>query len=71
MNIRSSKGITLIALIITIVVLLILAGVAIGTLQQNNIIGQSQSSAERFNQAKANETDTLVKYEEKIDEYVP
>ena len=42
-NLRNQKGITLIALVVTIVVLLILAGVSIGTLTgDNGIIGQAR-----------------------------
>lgn len=39
-----SKGITLIALIITIIILLILVGVAIGTLTENGILKKSQQA---------------------------
>ena len=71
MKIQNTKGITLIALIITIVVLLILAGVAIGTLQQSNIIGQAQSAASEYNQAKENETDELANYGQELEKYFP
>ena len=63
-KIKTQNGITLIALIITIVVLLILAGVAIGTLQESNIIGQATDAASKFNQSKQDELDALLEYEE-------
>ena len=41
------KGITLVALIITIIVLLILAGITIGTINGNNsVIGQAENVKE-------------------------
>ena len=43
-RIRQEKGITLIALIITIVVLLILAAVAIGTVTNSDIIGYANQA---------------------------
>ncbi|MCL2859964.1 MAG: hypothetical protein FWF46_05305 [Oscillospiraceae bacterium] len=50
--IRKEKGITLIALIITVIVMLILAGVAIGALTgSNGLIGKVQSSANKYNAA--------------------
>ncbi|MCL2859645.1 MAG: type II secretion system GspH family protein [Oscillospiraceae bacterium] len=50
--IRKEKGITLIALIITVIVMLILAGVAIGTLTgSNGLIGKVQSSTNKYNAA--------------------
>ena len=68
---KEEKGITLVALIITIVVLLILAAVAIGTVQDSKIIPRSQNAAESFNQAKDNEIAYLTGYEETINKYVP
>ena len=46
---QSSKGITLLALIITIIVLVILAGVALNTLFGNNgILNNSQYAKEQY-----------------------
>ena len=53
---EKSKGITLIALIITIIVLLILAGVSISlVVGENGIIGRAVSSSEKTNEAKDEE----------------
>ena len=38
---KQQKGITLVALVITIIILLILAGISIATLQQTNLFGQA------------------------------
>ena len=55
-NFKKSKGITLIALVVTIVVLLILAAVSIGMLAgENGIIAQAQKSKEATEQAKVEE----------------
>ena len=52
LNINKNKGITLIALIITIIVLLILAGVSIAMLTgENGILTQAQNTEERTEQA--------------------
>ena len=59
-KIKEGKGITLVALIITIVVLLILAAVAIGTVKDSYIIGYAKNAAGSFNQAKNNELDALA-----------
>ena len=58
---RREKGITLIALVVTIVVLLILAGVSISMLTgENGIIKQAQDSKEATTQAKAEEMVTIA-----------
>ncbi len=55
-NLKSKKGITLIALVITIIVLLILAGVTIATLTgDNGIINKATEARERTKQANAEE----------------
>ena len=51
---KSSKGITLIALVITIIVLLILAGVGIATLTgENGILTRAQEAREETEEANA------------------
>ena len=55
-NLKNNEGITLIALVVTIVVLLILAGVSISMLTgENGIITQSQNSKEATEQARVEE----------------
>ena len=68
---KLQKGITLIALIITIVVLMILAVVTIGVVQEDKIIKHAQNAASGYNEAKLNEIDALAGYEQLIDENNP
>ena len=68
--INKQQGITLIALVITIIVLLILAGVSIAMLTgQNGILTQAQNAKNRTEEAKAAEETRLDEYENKINEY--
>lgn len=61
---KSFKGITLIALVVTIVVLLILAGVAISTLTgENRLITQAQKAKEETEKASEEELRKLTQME--------
>ena len=63
----SAAGITLIALVITIIVLLILAGVSIAMLTgENGILSQARRAANETNQAAQNEVAILDEYESTI-----
>ena len=63
------KGVTLIALVITIIVLIILAGVAINALVgENGIITQAQRAKEDTEQGKKDELGGLASLEQQIDE---
>ena len=66
-EIKQQKGITLIALIITIVVLLILAAVTIGTMQESNIVGMATNATTKYEEAKTNEASLLGAYETQLD----
>ena len=67
-DIRNSKAITLIALVVTIVVLLILAGVSISMLTgESGIITQAQESKEDTRGASAKEEIDLWKSNIKMD----
>ena len=64
---KNSNGITLIALVITIIVLLILAGVSIAMLTgDNGILTQAQNAKNRTEEAKVNEANVLTSYEQII-----
>ena len=66
---RNTKGITLIALVITIIILIILAGVAINALVgENGIITQAQRAKEETQQGKRDEQGGLLSLEQQIDE---
>lgn len=65
-----NKGITLIALVITIIILLILAGVAILQLTENGFFEKAKLAKEKQDNAQKLENITLADYENKIGEYV-
>ena len=70
-NKRTSKGITLIALVITIIVLLILAGVSIAMLTgKNGIITQAQNAKNKTAEAEAKEKVDLEDQNALIDNIV-
>lgn len=53
---KKESGITLVALVVTIVVLLILAGVAISlTIGQNGIFTRAQNATQKWDEAEKNE----------------
>ncbi len=63
-NLKKEKGITLIALVITIIVLLILAGVAVGMLRtDNSILSQSRNAKKDTNTAQVKENVQLALYD--------
>ena len=66
-KIKNNNGITLIALVITIIVLLILAGVSIAMLTgENGILTQAQNAKNRTAEAEAKEREDLDKQNELI-----
>ena len=68
---KENKGITLMALVITIVVLLILASVSIATLTgDNGILMQAQKAKKSTEEAAKNEKTDLAKMKELINESV-
>ena len=65
-----NRGITLIALVITIIVLLILAGVSIATLTgDNGILTRAQEAENKTEEAPQDEENILSSYEDQITEY--
>ena len=67
---RETKAITLIALVITIIVLLILAGVTIATLTgDNGILTRATEAKNKTEQAQKDEENILNSYEDKLNEY--
>ena len=68
---RQVKGITLVALVVTIIVLLILAGVAINlTIGQNGIFRRAQDATNKYEQASLNEQAEMNKVANIIGEYM-
>ena len=70
-NIKTQKGITLVALVITIIVLIILAVVAIGALQNHGIINYAKNARAEYEAATEKENTILGNYLAKIEENVP
>ena len=67
---KSPKGITLIALVVTIIVLLILAGISISMLTgQNGILNRAQEAKEKTDQSQKDENQKMQKYEDIINQY--
>ena len=68
---KLEKGITLIALIITIVVLLILAVVTIGAIQESKIITHAQNASDSYTIAQEKERIGLALSEWNIEDAIP
>ena len=67
MNLKSNKAITLVALIITIIILLILAGVSLSmVLGDNGLINKAQSSVDKYQESASNEQIFLNELEKYI-----
>lgn len=62
-----NKGITLVALVITIIILLILAGVAITALTQTGLFENAKQAKNAMENAQTKENATLEDYVNKID----
>lgn len=69
-NLRKNNGITLVALVITIIILLILAGVAIVTLTQTGLFENAKQAKNAIENAQKNENKILENYEDNVNEYV-
>ena len=69
---KQVKGITLIALVVTIIVLLILAGIALNlTIGQNGIFSRAQTAANTWRNAETNEQLAMGELENWIENSVP
>ena len=70
---RKNKGITLIALIITIIILLILVGVSVNILIKSNLIGTAEKTVNKYKTASEEENEGNITIEGKeydnIDDY--
>lgn len=72
---KKERGITLVALVVTIIVLLILAGVTIGmATSDKGIFKRASNAADTWNQARGNENDSMDSYNKAMqnayDDYV-
>ena len=68
---KGEKGITLLALVVTIIILLILAGVTLNLVLSNNgLIGKSKQGVAKYKEASLNEQNELDKSAEIIDDII-
>ena len=64
---KQQKGITLVALVVTIVVLLILAGVSISlVLGQNGLVNRAKEAADATNKAATSENTSFQQYDNDV-----
>lgn len=71
MNKKGQNGITLVALVITIIILLILAGVTIASLTGTGLFGKAKEAKNATDNATELENTRMETYENAIDEYLP
>ena len=70
-KLKKEHGITLVALVITIIILLILAGISIQAITQNNLFEQAKKAKNATENSQKEENKTLSEYMGKINEYLP
>ena len=61
-----NSGITLIALVITIVILIILAGIAIGTMQNYKIFDRAKQGRKDYQDGQKDEENKLNEYDQEM-----
>ena len=69
-KINGEKGITLIALVITIIILLILAGISISALTNQGLFKNAKIAQNATEKAEAEQGKTLNEYEDEINKYL-
>ena len=67
---KKENGITIIALVITIIILLILAGVSITALTKSDLLKNAKMAKNATENAQNTENIALADYQEKIDQYI-
>ena len=67
---KDTKGITLVALVITIIILLILAGITILSLTNTGLFGKAQEAKEKTQNAAENQAKILNEYEDELNKYI-
>lgn len=68
---KRQNGITLVALVITIIILLILAGISIASLTNTGLFDKAKEAKNATDNATRNEQNTLNEYETEINKYLP
>ena len=69
-NFKKENAITLVALVITVIILLILAGITIAQLSNNGLFGKVEIAKWEYENAQEDEEKKLEKFDEEIDYYV-
>lgn len=67
---RGQKGITLVALVITIIILLILAGISIATLSGSGLFENARKAENQYGTKANEENKTLQDYEKWVNNYL-
>ena len=67
---KENKGITLVALVITIIILLILATISIQSLTNTGLFAKAQEAKEKTQNAEKNQARILKEYEDELNKYV-
>ena len=70
-KIENEKGITLVALVVTIIILLILAGISISALTNTGIFQKAKEAKQKSANAELDQNTKLDSYEEEISNYLP
>ena len=70
-TLKKAKGITLVALVITIIILLILAGISISALTNTGIFQRAKDAKQKSEDAALDQNTKLDEYENEIDKYIP
>lgn len=69
-NLRRNKGITIVALVITIIILLILAGISIQAITNTGLFNMAEEVRKESYNGQKEKNNILTSYDEKIDEIV-
>ena len=69
-NKNKDRGITLVALVITIIILLILATISIQSLTNIGLFKKAQEAKEKTKNAEENQAKTLNEYEDELNKYI-
>ena len=69
-TLKNAKGITLVALVITIIILLILATISIQSLTNTGLFEKAKEAREKTANATENQAKTLNEYEDELNKYV-
>ena len=67
---KKEKGITLVALVITIIILLILAGISISALTQTGVFSRAKQAEQKSKEAQEQENAFLGDYENELNKYI-